>query len=410
MLLRGLIFLISILVPILGSAALSVGVGKADMTPPIGTPSAGYMERKGEGMEGVHDPLLATALFIDNGEEKIAFCGVDNLGFDYEMVQAVTKLVHQQEGLKNCHIYVGSSHTHSGGGAYMNFPIIGPALAGTYNPEITQFYIEKTAQAIIAASQATIEGKIGIGYGNAENLSKYRGTWPENVVPLSDVAVIKVTRIDGSPFAVLFNYAMHPTMMRSQNRFFSADFVGAAREHVQSLLGRDVQPIYFNGAQGDIIPQVEDNSFAMCDDVGKSLAETVQKIWDMTAVSDSLEIVTAKLSYKFQPQATPKGLKLPVESYKTEMNSIVLNKTHAFIMIPGELSAVYDHLLKDVGKELGYDHVSIFGLTNDAHGYIISPEAWRKKTFESNLSFGGENYGAETEEKAMYLLKFGAPK
>lgn len=397
------IYSLSIAIPIFASA-LSVGIGKTDITPPIGTPSAGYMERKGAGMEGVHDPLQAIALFIDNGEKQIAFCSVDNLGFNYEIVQAVIKCVHQA-GLERCEVYVGSSHTHSGGGSYLNIPVLGPALAGAYNAELTAFYIEKTAEAIIQASQTAIEGKIGIGYGNAENLSKYRGKWPETLTPLSDMTVIKVTRHDGSPFAVLFNYAMHPTVMRGQNRLFSADFIGPAREHVQSLLGRDVQPIYFNGAQGDIIPQTEDNSFETCDAIGKSLAETVQKIWDKTSVGDNLEVATQKMSYEFQPKPTPVGMKLPIENYQTEINCIVLNKTHAFITIPGELSTVYDARLKKLGTALGYDRVTIFGLTNDAHGYMILPEAWRKKTLESNLSFGGEYYGDEVEEKVIFLLK-----
>jgi hypothetical protein len=30
---------------------------------------------------------------------------------------------------------------------------------------------------------------------------------------------------------------------------------------------------------------------------------------------------------------------------------------------------------------------------------FILPEAWRKKTFESGTSFGGENYGDEIEQK-----------
>jgi len=155
---------------------------------------------------------------------------------------------------------------------------------------------------------------------------------------------------------------------------------------------------------GDIDPQQSDNNFDTCNAIGHSLAKTVQAIWDKTAVSDSLEIALKKIAYEFQPQATPMGLKLPVESYRSEINSIVFNKTHAFITIPGELSTVYDARLKHVGKELGFDHVSTLGLTNDAHGYIILPEAWRKKTFESKTSFGGENYGDEVEQKAISLL------
>ncbi|MBS4168854.1 neutral/alkaline non-lysosomal ceramidase N-terminal domain-containing protein [Parachlamydia sp. AcF125] len=409
---RSLFFLLALIIPTLNNAGLNVGIGKANITPAIGTPSAGYTERKGEGMQGIHDPLLAIALFIDNGEKQIVLCSVDHLGFTYEMVQEIIQQVHRVPKLGQCGIYIASSHTHSGGGAYLNIPLLGESLAGPYNLEVTKFYVEKTVEAIIQASQNLTPSKIGIGYGKAENLSKYRGLWPTGITPVFDMAVIKVTKLDEAPLAVLFNYAVHPTILDSQNRLFSADFVGYARDHLKSLLGSEVQPIYFNGAQGDIIPVIfnEEDRFASCDQLGRSLAETVKKIWNEVKVDDSLHIQTQSEPYAFKPQATPFGLSLPLEQYKSEMNAIVLNQLHAFITIPGELSCIYDQRLKEIGNELGYSHVSIFGLTNDAHGYIILPEAWRHKTSESALSFGGESYGELTKNRATVLLKNNAPK
>ena len=401
---RYLFHLLVLIIPVLGYSTVKVGIGKADITPPIGTPSAGYLERQGDGMEGVHDPLLAIALFIDNGEKKIALCSVDHLGFTYEMVQEIAKRVRATE-VGECEVYIASSHTHSGGGAYLNIPVVGESLAGKYSPATTQFYIERTAEAIIQAWQSQVSAKLGIGYGKAERLSQYRGLWPKDVSPLSDVVVIKVTNLDGSPLALLFNYPIHPTVLNSQNRLFSADFVGYARDYLESSL--NVQPIYFNGAQGDIIPVIfnDKERFDGCDRLAQSLAETVKIIWDATETSETLPITTQKESYAFKPQATPFGLALPLDVYESEINLIVFNNTDAFITIPGELSCLYDQRLKEVGKELGFAHVSIFGLTNDAHGYIILPESWRHKTFESGYSFGGENYGEEIMHRAETLLK-----
>lgn len=393
-------------------ANVNVGIGKADITPSIGTPSAGYTDRKGEGMEGVHDSLLAIALFIDNGDKKVAFCSVDHLGFTSEMVQEITNRVHAESPLSECEIYIGSSHTHSGGGAYLNIPFVGASLAGAFDSKITDFYIQRTVEAILEASKNTIQGQVGIGYGHIEGLNSYRGIWPKDVIPESDVTVIKVTRMDGSPFAILFNYPIHPTVLKSQNRLFSSDFVGYARDHIQSLLGHDVQPIYFNGAQGDIIPNRSNTNdgFNSCESLGKSLAERVQKIWNNIETGQSLHIATKKEPYSLQPKSTPFGLVLPVENYKTEMNVIVLNHSHAFITIPGELSCLYDKSLKTFAKSLGFEHLSIFGLTNDAHGYIILPDSWRHKTMESGLSFGGEDYGDITEKRAEALLNTFSPQ
>jgi hypothetical protein len=83
---RYLLLLFVVAIPTLGTVAINVGIGKTNITPPISTPSAGYTERKGEGMQGVHDSLLAIALFIDNEEKQLVLCSVDHLGFTYEMV------------------------------------------------------------------------------------------------------------------------------------------------------------------------------------------------------------------------------------------------------------------------------------------------------------------------------------
>ena len=91
-------------VPRLVWQRIYVGIGKAAITPSIGTPSAGYTERKGEGMLGIHDPLLAIALYIDNGEKKIILCSVDHLGFTYEKVQEVTQKVRSHPALIECEV------------------------------------------------------------------------------------------------------------------------------------------------------------------------------------------------------------------------------------------------------------------------------------------------------------------
>lgn len=225
-------------------AALSVGISKTDITPPVGTPSAGYTVRNGKGMKGVHDSLLAIAAVIHTDNKTLIFCSVDHLGFSDEMVQKIKAAVREQPELAQAEIYIGSSHTHAGGGAYLNIPVIGESLAGPFDPALQQFYIAKTTEAILKAQQQLYPAKIGFGYGHA-HLSQYRGTWPLNVQPLSDVAIIKITHEDGRPLAVLFNYALHPTVLSAENWLFSADFVGQAREHIKHIIDPSIEPIFF---------------------------------------------------------------------------------------------------------------------------------------------------------------------
>lgn len=421
-----------LMMPIWAMASLMVGISKEEITPPIDSPSAGYV--RNTNMIGVHDPLWAMALFIDNEEKQIVLCSVDHLGFSYEMVQKVIEEVHSEEGLSNCEIYIASSHTHSGGGGYLNIPGLGESLAGPYDPALAELYVKQTAKAIIQACKKPIPAKIGIGYGKAEDISQYRGTWPVGATPLSDVAVIKVTKIDDSPLAVLFNYPVHPTVLSSENLLFSADFVGYARDYI---LEENGQTIYFNGAQGDIIPRVseeeqcsviskalaeitqniftslkkneqttdEKQGYLHCDTLGKSLAETVQKILHSISTKESLHIQTDKHVYSFKPQPTPFGLTLPIKEYQSEINLLVFDHIHAFVTIPGEISCFYDQKLKKLGETLGYQQVSIFGLVNDAHGYMIPPKAFNTSSTEAHFSFGGEQYAESVEQKVSALLE-----
>lgn len=379
--------------------ALQVGVGRQDITPPLGTPSAGYEKRKGAPMQGVLDPLYATAMVVDTGTHKLVFCSVDNLGLPFSTCEEIKKRAH----LENCSYFIGSSHTHSGGGAYFDVPVVGELLAGKFDPAIKERYIQGISQAIIDAANSMQPAKIGLGYSKVEGITEYRSKWPEKCELENDLAIIKVTKADGSPLAILCNFALHPTVLKADNMLFSSDFVGPLRQKLQSELG-NVMCLYFNGAQGEIIPPSLE-----CQEIGNTLAERAAALWRETDVSDSFDVQHHRHTYSFIPETTPYGFTVPLETYPTELSLLVVNKSHLFVAMPGELSCLYNTLLKKECLKLGYSHLSVLGLTNDAHGYILMPEAWHAKTMESGLSFGGELYGKQlidlTIEKAKLLRK-----
>jgi len=387
-------------------AGLKVGVGVSDITPPVGTPSAGYEMRYGQEMKGVHDPLLATAIFIDNEERQIAICSVDHLGFDYEMVQQIKEKICHVDGLSHCTVYVSSSHTHSGGGAFMDIPLLGEMLAGKFDPHIRQFYIDGTVQAIISAKNNITPAKIGFGNGNLKGMTYYRGSWPQGVNPPNNLNVIKITSLDDQPISVLFNFALHPTTLGKGNFLFSADFVGVARTALKKSLEENVVPIFINGAQAELIPSTDGKTseWDLCQHVGDTLAASVLELWHHIATQDQLEIITKTLSYTFEVAPTTNGLQLPFKDYRSEINFILFDHQHGIVTIPGELSCVYDQRLAEYAQKIGYRNLAIFGLTNDAHGYIITPEAWEHRTKESRLSFGGRGYGENLFNAIRKLL------
>jgi len=380
-------------------AAIWVGTGVADITPAVGTPSAGYSHRV-EAMVGSHDPLLATALYIESEGTKVAICGVDHLGFDYRMVQEVRERVRKE--LSSCEILIASSHTHSGGGAYLDIPIVGRMVAGEYDPEVRKLYIDGAVQAILDASRDLRAAKIGYGEAVLEGLTRYKSQWPEEVTPMERLNLIKVTSLEDEPIVVLFNFAMNPTALMSDNLLFSADFVGVAREVIEKQLGAFA--VFVNGAQAELVPHSTGNQWADCERTGLAIAKGVVDLWEEIETKDVVEITFATRSFEMPVCANPFGMRLPLYSYPSEINLMLFDGKQAYLTVPGELSCLYEGRLLQAAKELGYENLVVFGITNDEMGFILGAEAWEHKTRQSRLSFGGPDWGEKMYEILCEIL------
>ena len=398
--------------PAAAQTKLEAGVGKADLTPPIGTPLAGYGARVGGPSSGIHDPLEARAVILANGAEKIALVAVDHLGFDHAMVERV-RAASEKSGVASDHIFVMSSHTHAGGGAYLE---IFPELAGKYDPKIRAFYEQRAAEAVLAASRSLRPARIAIGAGACAGLSRFRSSWPPGGGPIDpEVGVIRIDdAVAGKPLAVLMNFAAHPTVLSARNFQFSADYVGYARQALERFLGGGVMALFANGAQGTVAPRPfrGADEWARAENMGLILAAEVFKVVHMIEPRDSVEIRLARTPLALKPQMPagfPPGRSLG-DTYPSEMSGLVFDNRFAFVTIPGELSSIINAQIKDRGKLLGLERTFLLGLTNDAVGYIITEDEYRHGTYESRVSFFGPQFGGTVMNEAFLILEKLKPK
>lgn len=395
----------------IAQGTLKAGVGKADITPPIGTPLAGYGGRAAKPSTGVHDPCEARAVVIDNGAVKLAFVAVDHLGFDHGMVQRIRAIASQATNITADHIFVMSSHTHSGGGAFMEMlPPVATILAGKFDPTVRSFYEQRTAEAVIAADKNLKSARISFGAGEARGISRFRSSWPPNGPIDPEVGVVRVDSVaSGKPLAVLMNFAAHPTVLGADNMTFSADYVGYARRALEKMIGGDVLAIFANGAQGTVAPRafLGDDPWERAENVGTILAAEVFKVVLMIKPQDSVAITLTRspLSLKFvAPSGFPAGLSYPA-TYVSEVSAVSFDDKFAFVTIPGELSSILNLLVKERGRLLGFEKTFLLGLTNDALGYIISEDEYRHKTYESTISLFGVNFGSFITNEAFASLE-----
>ena len=387
------------------------GVAKTDITPPIGTPLAGYGARRAQPSTGVHDPTEARALILDNGTEKLALVSVDHLGFDHGMVDRIRAIASAATQISPDHIFIMSSHTHSGGGAFMEMlPLLANVLAGKFDPKIRAIYEQRTAEAIIEANKTLKPVRIGFGAGEAKGISRFRSTWPPNGPVDPEVGVIRIdSSATGKPLAVLINFAAHPTVLGAENMTFSADFVGYARNAVEKMSGGEAMAIFANGAQGTIAPHAfqGDDAWQRAQNVGTILAAEAFKIMLMIKLQDSVEIklVRTPLTLKIVPTSVFPPAMSYSPSYESEINAISFDNRIACVAIPGELGSILNFQVKERGKMLGFEKTFLLGLTNDALGYIISEDEYRHKTYESTISLFGPTFGSFIANESFQLLE-----
>ena len=92
---------------------LYAGVSETDITPPIGVWMSGYGGRP-TGAVGIHDPLYARALVLDNGAKRVALLVMDLISLDFDMVAQVRAAVAAQAGIPPDALMLHGTHTHGG--------------------------------------------------------------------------------------------------------------------------------------------------------------------------------------------------------------------------------------------------------------------------------------------------------
>src|SRR5690606_24641060 len=66
------------------------------------------------------------------------------------------------------------------------------------------------------------------------------------------IGLIRIEKPDGTPLALIANYAIHGTVLGPQNTLISGDAPGVVAEYVEEKIGAPV--LFINGAAGNLAP------------------------------------------------------------------------------------------------------------------------------------------------------------
>src|SRR5262249_34321519 len=91
---------------------LRAGAAAVDITPPTGTPLAGYYSARGA--RSVLDPLFSRALVLEQDGTRVALVVCDLISMPRRTVVDARKLIEQQTGIPAGHVMLSATHTHTG--------------------------------------------------------------------------------------------------------------------------------------------------------------------------------------------------------------------------------------------------------------------------------------------------------
>ena len=250
---------------------LLVGASEIEITPAAGLAMDGYMARDSVSA-GVHDPLMAQVLVLDQAGRRAVIVTLDVLGVSQDFSDGLRRDLAALAGTADDAVLICASHTHAGpSGLQTWFPVdAAPHLKPDLASLIRQRVLEATRQAVARLQPAHLRA----GSGELAGLGGDRNR-PDQPVD-QQVSVLSFHDANDAPIAVLFHFACHPTVLSAANYLYSADFPGAARQHIRAVYPGAIA-LYLNGAAGNISTRFyrRDQSFAEVARLGQMLGERV---------------------------------------------------------------------------------------------------------------------------------------
>jgi Neutral/alkaline non-lysosomal ceramidase, N-terminal len=246
--------------PAAARADLRAAATKVDITPRNSQWLLGYQARQSD---GVLDHIYHRVLALDGGGTPFYLISTDVCLFSPSFHDTVMRELQTRTGIDPAHVWWSVTHTHAA-------PELGPpdmykALLGRsdheWDREYTKLVIDALIEAVKTARDKLEPARLSVATTTANaNINRRArdvdgktslGLNPDGPVD-RQVNLIRVQRPDGSPIALVLNYAMHGTVMSGQNLKISGDAPGVVAAYVEEQLGGTV--LYINGAAGNIAP------------------------------------------------------------------------------------------------------------------------------------------------------------
>ena len=412
--------LLAAVIPVMSLQAddsdFKVGYAQKDITPQVPMPMWGYGARKDVLSQGILDPLMAKAIVIEAGSDRVALVGLDmGRAPTTAMMDAIRATI--RDRVKIEHVLVVGSHTHHG-----------PVLEltdregfgkGRFDAAVGYLKTvpELISSTIIEAAAKLQPARIGITTAEVPyNRNRHSKRQPAARDPL--LSVMRFDDPEGKPVAVLVNFAAHPVMTSGQILKFSADYPGFMMNYVEREMKAPC--VFIQGASGDMSvnainvsgPEGFGEQLGQeCVKMARTIETTVparpslQGRVDRFHFSTRIDLNNPAVMLAFQAAFFPELIRSFAEEYKDgmhpELTTVLINREIAIVGGSGEFFSNHAVRLRDRSY---VKNTLFFGYCNGYMNYFPTIEAVSEGGYGADAPVSPAQVGAGEEMMNRALI------
>jgi hypothetical protein len=373
---------------------------KVDITPQDSKWLSGYQPRQSDGvLDNIHHRVVA----MDAGDAQFYLISSDLCLFSPTLYDNVTSELQKATGINPKHVLWSVTHTHAA-------PEVGPpdmykTLLGRSDHDWDREYTGRVTRALIEAVRTAREklepARIAFGTGIAFANINRRARDVDGRISLGlnpdgpadrQINLIRLERTDGSPIAVIVNYAMHGTVMSGQNLKISGDGPGTVVNYLEEKLGATV--LYVNGAAGNLAPIYSVYATPQSGHLSQFRVLLGDRVLTaLQSMAKGTDAVNIRHGERVVETPRKEGLAWPPElaSYSTAGSPSLVRLPVRFVGIndaviwsaPIEL---FCEVAMDIRERSPFSHTFYFGYTNGWFGYLPTKAGFDEGGYEPRTS------------------------
>ncbi len=365
-------------------ALWKVGAAKRSITPDPLLPVSGGLGPT-HPVSGKKGELTVRAAVFRRGTTTVGVVSLDVLGFPSVLGDRVRKLVPR---IPPDHILIGATHTHSAPCCYA-FP---DGKGGhTGDLKYIDWVCHQAAEALNEAFDRAMPARIRIGTDEAQGKIAFNYYAP----PLYDrrMSVIEAVTPKGETIVTLVNYAIHPEVLGPDAGLVSPDCIGPMVEKLEATRGG--MAMFMNGAQGGMIT-ADNRDFNAKPDPYRAKWPSIGTWEECVRIGHQMASEAARIADAADWQKRPilachsRDVTFPVESDaiwavvkhsplnypRNEEDRTVTSRINLVQLGDAQILTIPGEALPNIGfylkRKMRGRHNLLFGLTNDAFGYILT--------------------------------------